>query len=164
MNLAEFIDGHRDQHLAELYEFLRIPSVSAKSEHKPAIERGARWVSDHLRAGGFKNIEIVPTGLHPLVYAESGSPRQAHHPFLRALRCAARRASQSMDVAAVRTHRAQRQSLWTRYRRRQGPDPHPPESARMLAAGERQTPHQCKDLDLRRRGSRQRQPLELRSK
>jgi hypothetical protein len=29
MNLAEFIDGHRDQHLAELYEFLRIPSVSA---------------------------------------------------------------------------------------------------------------------------------------
>ena len=37
MNLAEFIDGHRDQHLAELYEFLRIPSVSAKSEHKPDI-------------------------------------------------------------------------------------------------------------------------------
>jgi len=40
MNLAEFIDGRRDQHLAELSEFLRIPSVSAKSEHKPDIERG----------------------------------------------------------------------------------------------------------------------------
>src|SRR5713101_3876126 len=71
MNLAEFIEGHRDQHLAELCEFLRIPSVSAKSEHKPDIERGARWVADSLRAAGFKTVEIVPTNLHPLVYAES---------------------------------------------------------------------------------------------
>ncbi len=71
MNLADLIDASRDQHLAELSEFLRIPSVSAKSEHKPDIERGARWVADHLRAAGFKHVEIVPTNLHPLVYAES---------------------------------------------------------------------------------------------
>src|SRR5260370_15103526 len=71
MNLAEFIEGQRDHHLAELCEFLRIPSVSAKSEHKPDIERGARWVADHLRAAGFKKVEIIPTPLHPLVYAES---------------------------------------------------------------------------------------------
>jgi acetylornithine deacetylase/succinyl-diaminopimelate desuccinylase-like protein len=71
MNLAEFIDAHRDQHLAELCEFLRIPSVSAKSEHKPDIERGARWVAENLRAAGFKSVEIIPTNLHPLVYAES---------------------------------------------------------------------------------------------
>src|ERR1700720_1094459 len=71
MNLSDFIDGHRDQHLLELCEFLRIPSVSAKSEHKPDIELGPNWVAGNLRAAGFKNIEIVPTGLHPLVYAES---------------------------------------------------------------------------------------------
>src|SRR5216684_421771 len=71
MNLAEFIEGRRDQHLAELCELLRIPSVSAKSEHKPDIERGARWVADNLRAAGFKTVEILPTNLHPLVYAES---------------------------------------------------------------------------------------------
>src|SRR5579859_6432646 len=71
MNLVEWIDSSRDQHLAELYEFLRIPSISAKSEHKLDIERGARWVADHLRAAGFKTVEIVPTNLHPLVYAES---------------------------------------------------------------------------------------------
>ncbi len=29
------------------------------------------WVADNLRAAGFKTIEIVPTNLHPLVYAES---------------------------------------------------------------------------------------------
>jgi acetylornithine deacetylase/succinyl-diaminopimelate desuccinylase-like protein len=71
MNLTEFIEGRREQHLAELCEFLRIPSVSAKSEHKPDIERAARWVADHLRSAGFKTVEIVPTKLHPLVYAES---------------------------------------------------------------------------------------------
>src|SRR5438045_2266832 len=71
MNLAEYIDGQRDQHLAELCDFLRIPSVSAKSEHKSDIERGARWVAGNLRAAGFKNVEIIPTSLHPLVYAES---------------------------------------------------------------------------------------------
>jgi acetylornithine deacetylase/succinyl-diaminopimelate desuccinylase-like protein len=70
-NLAEFIEGRRDQHLAELYDFLRIPSVSAKSEHKPDIERACRWVADNLRAAGFKSVETVPTNLHPLVYAES---------------------------------------------------------------------------------------------
>jgi acetylornithine deacetylase/succinyl-diaminopimelate desuccinylase-like protein len=71
MNLTEFIEGRRDQHLAELCEFLRIPSVSAKTEHKPDIERAARWVADKLRAAGFHFVEIVPTNLHPLVYAES---------------------------------------------------------------------------------------------
>lgn len=71
MNLSAFIDSQRDRHLAELCEFLRIPSVSAKSEHKPDIERAAQWIADHLRAAGFKTVEIAPTGLHPLVYAES---------------------------------------------------------------------------------------------
>ncbi|HEY2462282.1 MAG TPA: dipeptidase [Candidatus Acidoferrum sp.] len=71
MNLAESIDSRQDQHLAELCEFLRIPSVSAKSEHKKDIETASRWVADNLRAAGFKTVEIVPTNLHPLVYAES---------------------------------------------------------------------------------------------
>jgi acetylornithine deacetylase/succinyl-diaminopimelate desuccinylase-like protein len=71
MNVTEFIEGRREQHLAELCEFLRIPSVSAKSEHKPDIERACQWVADHLRSAGFKTVEIVPTNLHPLVYAES---------------------------------------------------------------------------------------------
>lgn len=71
MNLAEFIDSRREQNLAELTDFLRIPSVSAKSEHKADIERAARWVADHLRSAGFPVVELVPTALHPLVYAES---------------------------------------------------------------------------------------------
>jgi acetylornithine deacetylase/succinyl-diaminopimelate desuccinylase-like protein len=71
MNLAEYIDSRRDEHLEELCSFLRIPSVSAKTEHKQDVERGARWVADSLRSAGFKTIEVIPTNLHPLVYAES---------------------------------------------------------------------------------------------
>src|ERR1700737_1210508 len=71
MNLPDFIEGRREQHLSELCDFLRIPSVSAKSEHKPDIERAAAWVAGNLRSAGFKTVEIVPTKLNPLVYAES---------------------------------------------------------------------------------------------
>jgi acetylornithine deacetylase/succinyl-diaminopimelate desuccinylase-like protein len=71
MNLAEFIEDRREQNLTELCEFLRIPSISAKTEHKPDIERAAKWVAEHLRSAGFKKVEVVPTDLHPLVYAES---------------------------------------------------------------------------------------------
>ena len=71
MNLTEYIDSKRDDHLNELYEFLRIPSVSAQSEHKPDIERAAKWVAEKLRAAGLDNVEILPTKMHPLVYGES---------------------------------------------------------------------------------------------
>jgi acetylornithine deacetylase/succinyl-diaminopimelate desuccinylase-like protein len=71
MNAIEFIEKKREENLNELVEFLKIPSVSAKSEHKGDIERAARWVADKLREAGMEKIEIVPTKLHPLVYGES---------------------------------------------------------------------------------------------
>src|SRR4030088_3287466 len=71
MNLNQYIESKRDEHLKELFEFLKIPSVSAQSEHKPDIERAAKWVADKLGAAGLENIDIVPTKMHPLVYAES---------------------------------------------------------------------------------------------
>jgi acetylornithine deacetylase/succinyl-diaminopimelate desuccinylase-like protein len=71
MNLTEYIDSKRDENLSELKEFLRIPSVSTKSENKPDVERAAAWVAGKLRGAGLENIEIVPTKMHPLVYGES---------------------------------------------------------------------------------------------
>jgi acetylornithine deacetylase/succinyl-diaminopimelate desuccinylase-like protein len=71
MNLIDYIESKREDHLNELKEFLRIPSVSAKTENKPDIEKAARWVADKLRAAGLENIEIAPTRMHPLVYGES---------------------------------------------------------------------------------------------
>ena len=71
MNLTEYIDSKRDENLNELKEFLRIPSVSTKTENKPDVERAAQWVAGKLRGAGLENIEIVPTKMHPLVYGES---------------------------------------------------------------------------------------------
>jgi len=71
MELIEYIESKRDEHLNELTEFLKIESVSAKSEHKPDIEKAAKWVAEKLRGAGLENIEIVPTKMHPLVYGES---------------------------------------------------------------------------------------------
>jgi acetylornithine deacetylase/succinyl-diaminopimelate desuccinylase-like protein len=70
MNPIDYIESRRDANLAELVEFLRIPSISTKSEHKPDVERAARWVYEKLR-GQFEKVEIIPTKGHPLVYAES---------------------------------------------------------------------------------------------
>jgi len=69
--LAQYIEAHRDAHLAELCEFLRIPSISTKSERKGDLERASRWVADKLRSVGMSKVEIIPTKGHPLVYAES---------------------------------------------------------------------------------------------
>jgi acetylornithine deacetylase/succinyl-diaminopimelate desuccinylase-like protein len=71
MDLIGYIESKGEEHLNELKELLRIPSVSTKSEHKPDIERAARWVAEKLRAAGLDNVEIMPTKLHPLVYGES---------------------------------------------------------------------------------------------
>jgi acetylornithine deacetylase/succinyl-diaminopimelate desuccinylase-like protein len=71
MDLISYIDSTREAHLEELKEFLRIPSVSTKSEHKPDIEKAARWVAEKLKTAGLDNVEIAPTQMHPLVYGES---------------------------------------------------------------------------------------------
>ena len=71
MDLISHIDSKRDEHLNELKEFLRIPSVSTKSEHKQDIERAAQWVAEKLRAAGLENVELSPTKMHPVVYGES---------------------------------------------------------------------------------------------
>jgi acetylornithine deacetylase/succinyl-diaminopimelate desuccinylase-like protein len=71
MNVVEFIESHRAEYLEELKDFLRIPSVSTRSEYKADIQRAASWVAQNLRCAGMERVEIVPTQLHPLVYAES---------------------------------------------------------------------------------------------
>src|ERR1700678_2903956 len=71
MDLIGYIESKREEHLNELKELLRIPSVSTKSEKKGDIERAARWGAEKLRAAGLDNVQIMPTRMHPLVYGES---------------------------------------------------------------------------------------------
>jgi acetylornithine deacetylase/succinyl-diaminopimelate desuccinylase-like protein len=54
--------------LDEIYELLRIPSVSAGEEHAADVLRCAVWICDYIRAGGGQ-ADLVPTKRQPLVVA-----------------------------------------------------------------------------------------------
>lgn len=61
---------HKDRFLEELLELLRIPSVSARSEHKDDMVRCAEKVKQRLLEAGADKAEIMPTAGHPAVYGE----------------------------------------------------------------------------------------------
>ncbi len=62
--------AHEQEHLDELYEFLRIPSVSALPEHAGDVRRAAEWVAARMKKSGIPEVEILETGGHPLVYGK----------------------------------------------------------------------------------------------
>ncbi len=61
---------HKDRFLNELLDLLRIPSISAKSEHKADMQKCAEAVKARLLEAGADTAEIYPTEGHPLVYGE----------------------------------------------------------------------------------------------
>ena len=65
-----FVQDNRERLLSELKEFVRIPSISTLPEHAGDIRRAAEFVAESLRRAGMENVEIIPTGRHPLVYAD----------------------------------------------------------------------------------------------
>ncbi len=65
-----FVQNNKAKFLAELLEFLRIPSISTLPEHCPDVHRAAVFVADALRAAGLENVALIPTERHPLVYAD----------------------------------------------------------------------------------------------
>lgn len=72
----EYIAGHRDELLADLDQWLRIPGISAQPEHRGDVARSAEWFADAARRAGFPIVEIWPTRGLPAVYAEWRSEEQ----------------------------------------------------------------------------------------
>ncbi len=68
--ILDYLDRHRERHLQELLELLRIPSISSQAEHRDDVERAARWLADRLAELDL-SVEVIPTEGHPLLYAES---------------------------------------------------------------------------------------------
>lgn len=68
--LDRYFTEQRDVHLAELNEFLKIPSISSLSEHKADMRNAAEWLAESLKAAGLENISIDETEGHPVVYAD----------------------------------------------------------------------------------------------
>jgi acetylornithine deacetylase/succinyl-diaminopimelate desuccinylase-like protein len=66
----DYQDQNKDRFLNELLELLRIPSVSAKSEHKDDMTTCAEAVKSRLLEAGADKVEIYQTEGHPIVYGE----------------------------------------------------------------------------------------------
>jgi len=66
----EYQQNHKERFLEELLGLLRIPSVSARSEHKPDMIRCAEAVKQHLLQAGLSTAQIYETLGHPVVYGE----------------------------------------------------------------------------------------------
>ena len=73
-DLDQYLDKHDRRIHDELFDLLRIPSVSARSDHAADVHRTADWLRDALTKIGF-DASIQPTSGHPIVLGEwRGAP------------------------------------------------------------------------------------------
>jgi len=69
-DIKNYIDQNQQRLLDELFDLLRIPSVSADPEFKKDMQRCAEFVKEKMIAAGAEKVEICQTGGHPIVYGE----------------------------------------------------------------------------------------------
>jgi acetylornithine deacetylase/succinyl-diaminopimelate desuccinylase-like protein len=67
-----YLADNRDRFLDELMDFLRIPSVSSLPAHAEDVQRAAQWVARRLDSAGAADVQILPTGGHPVVTGSAG--------------------------------------------------------------------------------------------
>ncbi len=65
----EYIEANKDRFLGELQEFLRFPSVSSQTAHKPDVMACANWLVGHLGSIGL-DARLIETDGHPIVEAK----------------------------------------------------------------------------------------------
>ncbi len=68
--VKNYIEANKDRFVNELFDLLRIPSISAQSEHKPDMQRCAEFLAAALVEAGADRAEVMPTEGNPVVYAE----------------------------------------------------------------------------------------------
>jgi acetylornithine deacetylase/succinyl-diaminopimelate desuccinylase-like protein len=68
-DVQDYISGELTRFQEELFDFLRIPSVSARSEHAPDIRAAAAWVQGQMIAAGLEASALETPG-HPVVLGE----------------------------------------------------------------------------------------------
>ena len=68
--MKTYISNNQDRFLEELLALLRIPSISANSDHKQDMQTCSEAVKDSLLASGADKAVIYETPGHPIVYGE----------------------------------------------------------------------------------------------
>ena len=70
MSTTSYIESNRDRFLNELFEILRIPSISADSAFSGDVRKCAEKVAEFLIAAGADNVVLEETAGNPIVYGE----------------------------------------------------------------------------------------------
>jgi len=68
--IKKYVAENKQRFLDELFELLRLPSVSADPKYKNDVLKTADFVAEKLKAAGVDKVEICPTAGHPIVYGE----------------------------------------------------------------------------------------------
>jgi acetylornithine deacetylase/succinyl-diaminopimelate desuccinylase-like protein len=68
--INDYINANKERFLNELFDLLRIPSVSADPKYKNDVIKTADAIKEKLIAAGADNVEICPTAGYPIVYGE----------------------------------------------------------------------------------------------
>lgn len=66
----EYVREGRDRFLADLKDYVAIPSVSMQEAHRDDMARAAEWLAARLTALGMESTRVLPTGKHPVVFGE----------------------------------------------------------------------------------------------
>jgi len=66
----QFIGQNKEKFVAELFDLLRIPSVSADPAFQQNVKACAEFLATHFKQIGLDEVCIYPTAGHPIVYAE----------------------------------------------------------------------------------------------
>ena len=66
----QFLEDNKDRFLEELFELIRIPSISSIESHKPDMVKMAEALKVQLLAAGVDKAEVMPSEGNPVVYAE----------------------------------------------------------------------------------------------
>jgi len=69
-NIRNYIDENKDRFLEELFDLIRIPSISAKEEHKDDMYKATEYIKKSLLEAGADKVDVIPTTGHPVVYGE----------------------------------------------------------------------------------------------
>ena len=68
--MKNYYEANRERFLSELFELLRIPSISSDPAHKDDMYACARKLTSLLKEAGADRAQVYETTGHPVVYAE----------------------------------------------------------------------------------------------
>ena len=70
MSVQSYIESNRERFLEELFDLLRIPSISADSQYSGDVRKCAQTVADFLISAGAENVVLEETAGYPIVYGD----------------------------------------------------------------------------------------------